>query len=75
MADEKKLRIKIILAALDTDIQELSLQTGEQRPVLSDIINHPDKRKALRARRRLAEKLCEKVSSLILPADQPEQIA
>lgn len=70
--ENSKLKLKIIMAALEVDTQTLADETGEQRPVLSGIVNG-SARKAVKARRRFADALCRKVSDLIMPtADAPE---
>lgn len=69
---ENKLKLKIIMATLETDVQALSEETGEQRPVLSDIINGNGNRKALRARRKLADTLCQKITGLIVPTNDQQ---
>jgi len=65
------LKLRIILAALETDTQELADALGEQRPVLSGIIS--GQRKAKRARRKLAEAVNQKINDLILTEDAVTQ--
>lgn len=69
--ENSKLKTKVILTVLETDVQELATQIGEPRAVVSDIINGKP-RKAIKARRKLADTLCQKMTSLILPAEQTE---
>ena len=64
MADESKLKLKIILATLETDTTTLADEIGEQRPVVSSIVN--GSRKAIKVRRKLAAALCQKVTDLIV---------
>lgn len=66
----RKLQIRTILTVLDTDTQTLADQIGEQRPVVSGIIS--GSRKATKARKKLADALCDKVTELILPKSEPE---
>lgn len=70
-AGNSKLKLKMILTALETDTVTLADEIGEQRPVISEIINGKP-RKAITARRKLADALCQKMTNLILPAEQPE---
>lgn len=60
------LKLKIILAALETDTQALADEIGEQRPVLSDIINQNGRRHAKRARHKLADAINRKIDDLVL---------
>lgn len=70
-AENSKLKLKVIAAVLETDTQTLADEIGAQRPVVSDILNCKP-RKATKVRRELAESLCQKITALILPADQTE---
>lgn len=69
--DKSKLQLKTILTVLETDTQALADEIGEQRPVVSDIVNGKP-RKAYNARRKVAQSLCHKMEGLILLPDQPK---
>lgn len=64
MANESKLKLKIILATLEIDTTTLADEIGEQRSVLSGIVN--GSRKAVKARRKLAAILGQKVTDLVI---------
>lgn len=66
---ESSLKLKIILATLETDTTALADEIGEQRPVISAIIS--GRRRATRARRKLADALCGKVEELVLADERP----
>ena len=69
--DRKTKALNIILAALDTDKQQLADEIGEDRTVVSKVL--AGKRKALPTRKKLARALCVKVESLIIPSELTEQ--
>lgn len=68
--ENSKLKLKVILTALEVDTQELADQIGEQRPVISGIISGT--RIATKARRKMAAALSQRMSDLILPTASPE---
>jgi transcriptional regulator with XRE-family HTH domain len=69
--DRKSKDLNIILAALDTDKQQLADEIGEDRTVVSKVLS--GKRKSPSTRKKLARALCAKVEDLIIPSELTEQ--
>lgn len=61
--NSNKLKLKIILTALDLDIQAIADQVGESRQSVSYVIN--DFRPAKSARQKVAEFLSKQVTDLL----------
>lgn len=62
--------LNIILAALDTDKQQLADEIGEDRTIVSKVL--AGRRKAPGTRQKLARALCVKVENLIIPSELSE---
>lgn len=71
MEEQKVKDLNIILAVLNTDRQQLADEIGEDRSVVSKVLDN--KRKGTNTRRKLAKALCNKVERLIIPAEAAEQ--
>lgn len=72
MAELKPL--KIVIAGLGMDAQELADKIAVKRPIVSDIINNKTTRVAKEARKRLADEICAQVRDLvILPTPAPAE--
>ncbi|HEX9005425.1 MAG TPA: hypothetical protein VGB07_36295 [Blastocatellia bacterium] len=66
-----KLKLSVILTALETDKQQLADEIGEDRAVVSKVLS--GNRKATGTRRKLAKAICTRIEALIIPAEPPTE--